>query len=130
MCGLFRVYTSTFYYRGHPRDDRDLRIRIKEIAASRPRYGCPRIYVILRREGYLVNHKRVRRIYREEGLFLRTKSIRRRKHGAILRVPPPKPTRIISSGSAKALDFEKFLGEFPKLISDFLSQRQAASYRP
>lgn len=41
-----------------------------------------------------MNHKRVRRIYREEGLFLRTKSIRRRKHGAVLRVPPPKPTRL------------------------------------
>jgi putative transposase len=94
MCRLFRIHNGTFFYRGHPRDDRALRIRIKEIAASRPRYGHPRIYVILRREGYLVNHKRVRRIYREEGLFLRTKSIRRRKHGAILRVPPPTPARV------------------------------------
>lgn len=94
MCGLFRVHNSTFYHRGKPRDDRALRLRIKEIAASRPRYGCQRIYVILRREGCVVNHKRVRRIYREEGLFLRTKSIRRRKHGSVLRVPPPAPSKL------------------------------------
>lgn len=42
----------------------------------------------------MVNKKRVHRIYKEEGLFLRTKAIRRRKHGAILRVPPPTPAQI------------------------------------
>lgn len=41
-----------------------------------------------------MNKKRVHRIYKSEGLFLRTKSVRRRKHGAVLRVPPPTPTRL------------------------------------
>jgi putative transposase len=67
---------------------------MKEIASSRPRFGYLRIHTVLRREGWLVNKKRVHRIYKEEGLFLRTKTIRRRKHGAILRVPPPTPAQI------------------------------------
>ena len=41
-----------------------------------------------------MNKKRVHRIYKSEGLFLRTKSVRRRKHGAVLRVPPPTPTQL------------------------------------
>jgi len=56
-----------------------LRARINEIAATRVRYGYPRIHVLLRREGWLVNRKRVYRIYREEGLSMRVKLPRRRK---------------------------------------------------
>ena len=38
-------------------------MRIKEIAAVRPSWGSPRIHVLLRREGWLVNHKRTERLY-------------------------------------------------------------------
>ena len=49
-----------------------LRTRIREIAETKRRYGCPRIYVRLRREGWPVNHKKVERLYyRDEGLSLR-----------------------------------------------------------
>ena len=41
-------------------------MRIKEIAAVRPSWGSPRIHVLLRREGWLVNHKRTERLYRME----------------------------------------------------------------
>lgn len=54
-----------------------LRLRIRDIAQSRVRYGCHRIYVLLRREGWYVNHKKVHRIYCEEGLNLRSKRPRR-----------------------------------------------------
>jgi putative transposase len=67
---------------------------MKELAESRPRYGYLRLHALLRREGFLVNKKKVRRIYREEGLFLRTKKARRRRTVSVLRVPPPKPTRL------------------------------------
>ncbi len=46
-------------------------MRIKEIAAVRPSWGSPRIHVLLRREGCLVNHKLTEHLYRLEGLNLR-----------------------------------------------------------
>jgi putative transposase len=76
VCLLAR---SLFYYQAHGRDDLALRQRIKEIAAVRVRYGVARIHVLLRREGWQDNHKRVRRIYREEGLNLRLRRPRRSK---------------------------------------------------
>lgn len=69
-----------------------LRTRLRDLAMSRPRYGYRRLWVLLRREGWPVNHKRVLRLYREEGLEVRTK--RRRKLTARLRVLPPLPERI------------------------------------
>lgn len=53
-------------------------MRIKELAATRVRYGYKRIYILLRREGWPVNHKRVYRLYCEEGLHLRAKRPKRR----------------------------------------------------
>jgi hypothetical protein len=65
-------------------------MRIREIAHARPRFGFLRIWVLLRREGWPVNHKRVRRLYRLEGLQLRMR-VRRRKHAALHRGPAPGP---------------------------------------
>ncbi len=53
-------------------------MRLRDLAATRVRYGYRRLHVLLRREGWEINHKRVLRIYREEGLNLRTKRPRRR----------------------------------------------------
>jgi putative transposase len=61
-------------YQGHGHDDTPVRARLRELAAEKRRYGYRRLHVLLRREGMHVNHKRVERIYREEGL-----SVRRRK---------------------------------------------------
>jgi len=54
-------------------------MRIKEIAFTRVRYGYKRIHVLLRREGWQINHKRVYRLYCLEGLNLRKQRPRRRK---------------------------------------------------
>jgi len=59
-----------------------VRQRIKEIAATRVRYGMWRIYILLRKEAFKDNHKRVHRIYQEEGLNLRSKRPRRNKAAA------------------------------------------------
>jgi putative transposase len=76
------MHRSNWHYKPKGREDRPLRQRIKEIAAARVRYGMWRIYVLLRREGFKDNHKRVHRIYKEEGLNLRSKRPRRSKSAA------------------------------------------------
>lgn len=58
---------------------------MRVIAEKRRRFGCPRIQVMLEREGWKVNHKKVERLYKEEGLALRRR--RHRKKAVGLRVP-------------------------------------------
>lgn len=57
----------------------EIRMRLKELAETRVRYGYRRLHVLLQREGWTVNHKRIYRIYSEEGLSIRTRSPRRRR---------------------------------------------------
>jgi putative transposase len=82
---------SGWYKRSTARDQTALRLRIRDLAHARPRFGYNRIWVLLRREGWLVNRKRVRRLYRLEGLQVRMR-VRRRKHMALHRGPAPTPT--------------------------------------
>ena len=58
VCRLLALDRNTLRYRSRRRDDADLWTRIREIAETKRRYGCPRIYVRLRREGWQVNHKK------------------------------------------------------------------------
>jgi putative transposase len=88
---LARFSRAGFYRKSRARDQSALRLRIREIAHARPRFGYQRIHVMLRREGWPVNKKRVRRLYRLDGLQLRTR-IRRRKHMCLHRGPVPVPS--------------------------------------
>ncbi len=90
-CRVADVHRTTMRYRSQARDQSPLRQRIKELAAVRVRYGDRRIHVLLRREGWKVNTKRVYRLYREEGLSLRYK--RAKKRVSVPRVTPPPATR-------------------------------------
>jgi putative transposase len=72
------VVRATYHYRSRRTGQAQLSERVKEIAATRVRYGYRRIHVLLRREGWVVNPKRVYRIYRELGLQLRNKTPKRR----------------------------------------------------
>jgi putative transposase len=79
-CAILTVNRRAVRYRPlRSNDDAALRMRIRDIAAARVRYGQRRIYVLLRREGWHVNIKRVARIYRAEGLAIRMKLPRRRR---------------------------------------------------
>lgn len=53
-------------------------MRLRELAASRVRYGYRRLHVLLKREGWEINAKRVYRLYKQEGLSLRLKRTRKR----------------------------------------------------
>ncbi len=76
-CKVIKFPLSSNRYISTRDEQAPLRLRIKEIAQVRIRYGYRRIYILLRREGWEVNHKRVYRLYAEEGLNLRTKRPRR-----------------------------------------------------
>ncbi|MBE0651736.1 MAG: IS3 family transposase [Bacteroidales bacterium] len=72
-CQIIMLRRSVWYYRKKNKDDSIIRMRMKEKAMVRVRYGFWRIFTLLRREGFRDNHKRVYRIYRLEGLNLRSK---------------------------------------------------------
>jgi len=76
-CRDVGIWRSAHRYRSYRKDDRAMRLRIREIAETRVRYGYRRVQVLLRREGWRVNPKRTYRIYCQEGLNLRRKRPRR-----------------------------------------------------
>lgn len=80
--------SSTIRYRRLRDPQEELRARIKALAAERPRWGYRMIHDLLRREGWLVNRKRVQRLYREEGLSVRRRSRKRRSQAPrVVRAP-------------------------------------------
>ena len=76
-CRLVGFSRSAAWYRLKGRDDAELRDRLKVLAERYPRYGYPTLHDMLKIEGRVINRKRTYRIYREEGLQVRTK--RRKK---------------------------------------------------
>ena len=97
-CALTRQHRST-QRKPSRRDPRlELRQRMHEIAQTRIRYGYRRIQIMLRREGWPISRNLVYRLYREEGLALRSKRPRRRKmvvHREA-RIKPSRPNQVWS----------------------------------
>jgi putative transposase len=85
------ITRKTLVYRSRRPPQEALRMRLRELAASRVRFGYRRLTVILRREGWRVNPKRIYRLYTEDGLTVRTKLRKKlvRRSG----VPTPRATR-------------------------------------
>jgi len=78
MIGCVRM-TVRYYSRRPP--DTKLRERLKALAHERRRFGYRRLLVLLRWEGFIVNHKRLFRLYREERLMVRRRGGRKRALG-------------------------------------------------
>jgi putative transposase len=78
-CRVTGFARTTQRYRSRRDPQTELRIRLRELAAARVRYGYRRLHVLLRREGWPVNAKRVYRLYVEDGLSIRSKAPRRRR---------------------------------------------------
>jgi putative transposase len=87
-CAVLRISRSVYHYRSRRADQAPLVMRIKEIAAARVRYGYQRIHVVLRREGWMINRKRVYRLYRQEGLSLFERRPRRHRSAMQRQVKP------------------------------------------
>jgi putative transposase len=92
-CRLVGLGRSTYRYRLRKAErDVGLRARLKELAAKRMRFGYRRLTAMLLREGMAANHKRVYRLYREEGLAMRIRQRRRiRWTGVIVKPAAAKP---------------------------------------
>ncbi len=90
-CRLMELQRSTFYRKSTAGDDRHLRRRLRELALARPRFRHRRLHVLLRREGWEINVKRVHRLYRLEGLAVPQK--RKKKMVSRVRATPPKPVK-------------------------------------
>lgn len=90
-CQVARVPRSSWRYRSQARDQAALRLRLRDLAAARVRYGYRRLPVLWPRAGWRVNHKRVYRLYRQEGLALRPR--RRPKRVSAPRLPLPPARR-------------------------------------
>jgi putative transposase len=90
-CRLVGLSRSVMSYRSERRhSDARLQGRLRELAAERKRFGYRRLHVLLRREGYVVNHKKVYRLYREADLAVRRR--KRRRGLAVARQPLTLPT--------------------------------------
>jgi putative transposase len=83
-CELANIARSSFRYRTNTDKDDMLRAKLTRLAHEKPRYGYRRLAVLLRREGQIVNHKRVFRVYRAAGL-----SVKRKKRKRLVRIGQP-----------------------------------------
>lgn len=89
-CAVLQADRSMVRYRSRRASDAAHRLRIRELASERRRFGYRRLLILLRREGVHMNHKRFRRLYREEGLQVRKRGGRKRALGT--RAPIELPT--------------------------------------
>ena len=90
-CRVIPIARATHRYQSQAKDQSALKIRLRDLAKSRIRYGYRRLHVLLQREGWHVHHKRVYRLYRQAGLSLRLEARKKRVSG--LRGPKPVATR-------------------------------------
>ncbi len=92
---LIPVERMTLRYEHHRDPQEALRVRLRELAGSRVRYGYRRLTVLLKREGWEVNAKRIYRLYTEEGLIVRTQKRKRRaQRQRIAQARPCGPTKV------------------------------------
>src|SRR3546814_2726616 len=68
-------------------DDAECRVKLRELAQQRRRFGYRRLHILLRRDGVTINRKKTQRLYREEGLAVRRRRNRRRAVGT--KAPAP-----------------------------------------
>lgn len=80
-CALVGLQPRTYRYASTRSDDAPIRHRLLELAQQRRRFGYRRLHLLLRREGVVLNHKKLYRLYREERLMVRKRGGRKRAIG-------------------------------------------------
>jgi len=115
-CRVLAHPRATHRYESVRDDQAALRSRIREIAGVHVTWGYPRIWVKLRREGWLVNRKRVYRLYRDEGLCVGRHKPRRHK-SSVTRPERTKATRVNESWSMDFMADQLFDGRRFRLLT-------------
>jgi putative transposase len=80
-CGLVGLAPKTYRYISRRPDDEPIRHRLRALASERRRFGYRRLHILLRREGIMLNRKKLYRLYREERLMVRKRGGRKRALG-------------------------------------------------
>lgn len=80
-CAVIGADRASVRYISRRPDDRSVRERLRDLAAIRRRFGYRRLHALLDREGIVLNHKKLRRIYAEERLQVRRRGGRKRALG-------------------------------------------------
>lgn len=115
-CELVKLARSTCRYQSTKDGQAALRMRLRDLAATRVHYGYRRLHILLRREGWKVNAKRVYRLYCEEKLGLRTKKPKRRV-SCRARSDRPEATRINDCWAMDFMADELFDGRRFRLLT-------------
>lgn len=78
-CQLVGIERKTHRRQLVSTEDTELKLCIEKLAQEKPRYGYKRLTLLIRKEGQLVNHKKVYRIYKELNLAVRAKKRKKLK---------------------------------------------------
>lgn len=118
---LVGLRSSTYYYKKtSSRDDDKLKQKITEVAQARVRWGCPRIYEIVRREGFKDNYKRVERLYAQMGLSIRKRPKKKlRGHLRLILPEPQRPNHIWSMDFVSETLFDHRRFRTFNIVDDF-----------
>jgi putative transposase len=115
-CRVLVSARSTQRYRSVADRREALRLRLRELAASRPNWGYRRLTLLLRRQGWSANHKLVYRLYKEEALGLRRRRPRRRVSAA-RREMAPTPTRCNESWGMDFMSDQLYSGRPIRILT-------------
>lgn len=81
-CQLLTIQRSSARYIRHTRSDETATVNlVREYAHEQPMHGYRMITAMLKRDGYVINRKRVYRIWRQEGLQLPRRKVTKRRYG-------------------------------------------------
>lgn len=118
---LVGLRASTYYYKKvNQRDDLKLKEKILEVAQKRIRWGCSRIYEIIRREGFKDNYKRIERLYAQMGLSIRKRPKKKmRDHLRLVLPEPQKPNHIWSMDFVSETLFDQRRFRCFNIVDDF-----------
>lgn len=100
-CSVLKIDRSLYVYKSRRGEQAELKLKIRDICQTRVRYGYRRVHVLLKRDGWPVNPKRIYRLYKEMDLQLRNK-VPKRRVKAKLRADRTEPTH---SNHVWAMDF-------------------------